>query len=158
MLIVEVCSCMHAHVCTCVCVYIFPHNLDFLPLHCIDCCYNHFTYVFNGMMSCNINISASFMVHQPNSRLGSLIVEIYRSYINTHTPQDFSEQMISLLQRSLPTPHTANARDKHPSSQWDSNPQSQQSSSCTPIHVDCTATQIGTILTYILMLQQTYWS
>jgi len=61
--------------------------------------------------------------------------------------------VISLLQKSWPTPHTANARDKHPSSQWDSNPQIQQLSSCRPIHVDCTATQIGTILSYILMLQ-----
>lgn len=60
-------------------------------------------------------------------------LEVSRSHSIRHTHLiDSSEQVISSLQRLLPTQHTTDTRDKHPYPQWDSNLQSQQSSSFRP--------------------------
>jgi hypothetical protein len=66
---------------------------------------------------------------QPNSGLGSLIVQVSRSHTHTHTHTPV--RVISPSQRPLRTQHTTNTRE-HPCIKWDSNPQSQQPSRRRP--------------------------
>jgi len=87
------------------------------------------------------------VAQQLKAGIGLLIVEVSKSLIithtrtharaharththtHTHTWYDSSEPVISPSQRPLPTQHTTNRGDDH---SLDSNPRSQQSSSCSP--------------------------
>ena len=64
------------------------------------------------------------VAHQPYSGLGPLIVEVSKPHTDLHTRWFSYERVISSSQRPLPTQHTTNTTDEHPSPKWDPNPQS----------------------------------
>jgi len=86
------------------------------------------SYVFIFIFVC--------VAQQLKSGLSRLIFEVSKSLIITHTRArtlyDSSEPGISPSHRPLPTQHTTNRRDDHSCLHLDSNPRSQQSSSCRP--------------------------
>ena len=72
------------------------------------------------------------VAQQPKTGQDRLFLD--HTHLDTETLQEFSERVISSLQRLIPTQHTTNKGDEHPCLQRDSNPRFQQSSGCRPTH------------------------
>ena len=73
-----------------------------------------------------------FLDHAQLDAHPTLPPPLSRTHARTHAGSRATERAISRSQSPLLTQHRANTSDQHPCPQWDSNPQSQQSSGFRP--------------------------